>query len=207
MPTSSARRPQAKNVSLDLDRAARARRGGARRSRPGSTSFGGSATRSAPASRPPIRRSGRRSAPGPRPSAPRPARPKPRWPSEQAELEALMLRLPEHSLGRRAGRSGRELQHGRADRRRAAELRFRAARPCRAGRDERLGRPVADHPGRRLAHVRAQGPARPARAGPDVLGPADARRRRLHPDDGAGAGQAAGLRRHRPFPRPRGRSL
>ena len=48
-----------------------------------------------------------------------------------------------HSLRRRAGRAGRELQHRHPHGRRAAQVRLRAARPCRADREERLGRPVA----------------------------------------------------------------
>ena len=113
----------------------------------------------------------------------------------------------QHPLGGRAGRAGRELQRRRPAGRDDPRLRFRAARPCRPDREERLGRSGADHPGGGLAHLLPEGPAGAARTGADALGAEAARRRRLHPDDRAGARPAAGLRRHRPFPGPRGRGL
>ena len=57
--------------------------------------------------------------------------------------KALMLRVPEHSLRGRPRRARRDLQHRRSHGGRAAHVRLRAARPCRADREERLGRPVA----------------------------------------------------------------
>ena len=58
-----------------------------------------------------------------------------------------------------------------------------------------------------LAHVCAEGPAGLLEQALMFWAQQHHRRRRLHPDDRAGAGQAAGLRRHRPFPRPRGGGL
>ena len=62
--------------------------------------------------------------------------------AEGADAEASR-----NSLRRRAGRARRELQHRHPHGRRAAQVRFRAARPCRADREERLGRPVAGDAG------------------------------------------------------------
>jgi seryl-tRNA synthetase len=57
--------------------------------------------------------------------------------------------------------------------------------------------PVADHAGVGLAHLCAEGSARAPGAGADALGAAAARRRRFHAHDGAGPRPPAGFRRDR----------
>ena len=131
-----------KGVDARPRRAARARRARCARSRPRSRRCAPSATRSARSSRTP--RPKRRPSSASRPRRPARAR---RRAGERARREGRRAEgadaaLPGHSLRRRAGRARRELQHRHPHRGRAAEVRLRAARPCRADREERLGRSV-----------------------------------------------------------------
>ena len=83
------------------------------------------------------------------------------------------------------------------------QVRLRAARPCRADREERLGRPVS-----RIvqvsgsAHLLPQGPAGAARDQADGLGAGADRRGRLHADHRPGDRARAGLPQPGPVPRP-----
>ena len=74
-------------------------------------------------------------------------------------------------------------------------------------REERLGRPVADHAGVGLADLLPQGAAGAARSEADGLGAGDYRRGRLHADHRAGAGTRAGVPQPGPVPGPQGRNL
>ena len=128
----------------------------ARRSRPRSRRFGRSATRSAPNSRSSTRGEGGAWPPGERSGgadvgAGRPAR------RRGSRAEGPDAAATWHSLRGRAGRARRDLQHGYPHGRRAAEVRIRAARPCRADREERLGRPFAGDTGIRQPHLLPEG--------------------------------------------------
>ena len=100
---------------------------------------------------------------------------------KQAALDALLLRVP--NIPWEGAPVGPDETFNTVVRREGEppELRFRAARPCRPGREERLGRPRPDHPGRRIAHLLPEGAARPARAGADALGAEAAGRRTASP--------------------------
>ena len=132
---------------------ARPRRAAARstrkcaRSRPRSTACGPSATRSAPSSRTRTPEEKAELGRQAKEAGARASQLEGELADKEAALKALMLQASRHSLRGRAGRAGRELQRGHPHRRRAAEVRLRAARPCRADREERLGRPVAGHAG------------------------------------------------------------
>ena len=62
-------------------------------------------------------------------------------PTKEAELKALMLKLPGIPYEGAPVGPDESYNTGHPHRRRAAQVRIRAARPCRADREERLGRP------------------------------------------------------------------
>ena len=106
---------------------------------------------------------------------------------KEGELERADAAAAEHPLGRRAGRARRELQHRHPHRGRAAAVRLRAARPCRADREERLG--AICRGSRRCRASRTyclKGAAGAARDQADGLGAGEDRGRRLHADHRAG---------------------
>ena len=70
---------------------------------------------------------------------------------KQAALDALLLRVPNIPWEGAPVGPDETRQCRRAAGRDDPQLRFRAARPCRFGREERLGGSGADHPGRGLA--------------------------------------------------------
>ena len=122
--------------------------------------------------------------------------------SKEAALKALMLRLP--GIPWEGAPVGPDESFNTVIRTEGAlpELRLRAARPCRADREERLGRPVADHPGVGQPHLLPQGAAGAARDQADGLGAGADRRGRLHPDHRPRDRARAGVPQPGPVPRP-----
>ena len=182
----SRRRPQGdrgQECRARSRRLARARRRGARAEDAGRRACGPSATRSATASRAPRPRSGRRLGAKAKAIGAEIGEVEGALGEQQAALDALLLRVPNIPWEGAPVGPDESCQCRRPPGRDDPQLRFRAARPCRPDREERLGGSGADHPGGGLAHLLPQGPAGPARAGADALGAAAARRRRLHPDD------------------------
>ena len=89
---------------------------------------------------------------------------------KEGELGALMLKLP--GIPYEGAPVGPDESFNTVIRTegRAAHVRLRAARPCRADREERLGRTVAGYPGVGQPHLLPQGRAGAARDQADGLG-------------------------------------